>query len=364
MKLTINNKMLLEVLTQIGKFRGKEIQQNILFTAKEDGFTFQASDGEVTYIRRLPLSEGELEIGKVEVAGEIMLPIKFEEVARKLDKSTLTLEVKEQTLVVKQGKTSAKVILLTGEFPSLPAGEKAEGLGLSKEVLAVMVNQTAFSASEKEGRPILKAVHMESGEDGFKIIATDSFRLSQKLIPNKINLPTLNIPAKKLSQVIESLAEKTPVNLIPFGNYIILETPNSEVYIRQLEGNFPEVSKLMKIDAKTKIKVTSKDMLSAIDRALTFAKDDNHRKITMVTEEKMLKVFSSGDEGSIEQFIEAELEGESIDITFNAKYAVDAIKSFQKDNIVFHIENEKRPIFIYSEDDKTLTQMVLPVRTK
>ncbi|MER2005860.1 MAG: DNA polymerase III subunit beta [Psychrobacillus sp.] len=364
MKISIENKVLLEVLTQVWKFRGKEIQQNILFTATEEGFTFQATDGEVTYVRHLPLVNGEQVNGKVEVAGEILLPLKFEQIARKLEMSTLSLEVKENELLVKQAKTTAKVVLIKGEFPTVPKGEKGEGLRLSKEALALLVNQTAFSAADHDSRPVLKAIHMEAGEDGFKIIATDSHRLSQKLISNKINLPTLNIPAKKLSNVIDTIEEGSSIDLIPYGNYILLVTPNSEIYIRQLEGTYPDVSKLVINKAKSKVKVKSKEMLSAIDRALTFVKSDNNRKITMKTEDNLLKMFSSADEGSIEQFIDVEVEGEAIDITFNANYAVAAIKSFQQETITFHIEDTSRPFFILSDDDPTLTQLVLPVRTK
>lgn len=364
MKLSINNKALLEVLSQIGKFRGKDIQQNVLFTANEEGFTFHVTDGEVTYIRRLPLVEQDEINGEVVTPGEVLLPPKFEEVARKLDKSTLNLEVTNTELLVKQGKTSAKVVLLTGDFPDVPKGEKAEGLRLTKEAWSLLVNQTAFAASESDSRPILKSLHMETGEDGFKIMATDSHRVSQRVIANKINLPTLNIPAKKLVNVIETLEAKATVDLIPFGNYILLETPQSDIYIRQLEGNYPELSKLINVKTNSKVKVDSKEMTSAIERALTFVKQDNHRKITMESQDNMLKVYSSADEGSIEQFVEVELEGEPINITFNANFTVAAIKSYQKEMITFHIENETRPFFILSDEDKTLTQLVLPVRKK
>lgn len=364
MKLTINNQKLLEVLTPLSRFRGNEILQNVLFAASEDEFSFRVTDGEVFYERRLSLQEGEDTIGKIEQTGEIMLPPKFEEVVRKLDKGDISLELKDQTLLLKQGKTTAKVNVMTGEFPPLPESEKGKSVKLSKEILAVIVNQTAFSASDKDSRPVLKAIHFEISEDGLKVVATDSHRLSQKMIKQKIELPTLNIPAKKLSNIIDSLEDKAEVILIPYGNYVLLETVNSMIYIRQLEGNYPDVSRLTNVNEKAKIKVNSKEILSAIDRALTFAKNGDHRQITIEPQENSLKVYSSADEGSIEQFVDVEITGEAFPLTINANYTVSAIKSFRQETVTFYLEAERKPLFIFSEEDPSLTQLILPVMTR
>lgn len=361
MKLTINNKLLLEVLNQIGKFRGKDILQNVQFSTNGKEFVFHVTDDEITYIRRLPYQIGEEVIGTVEEDGIIMLPTKFDEIVRKLDKKDISLELTGQTLLVKQGTTVAKVNVSTGDFPPMPVGERSGGLELSKELFAIMVNQTGFAASDKDTRPILKAIHMESVEEGFKIIATDSRRLSQRVSDIKNDLPTLNIPAKKLSQVIDTLEDNTTLNLIPFGNHIILETPNSDIYLRQLEGTYPDVSKLMTITGKTKVKVNSKDLLSEINRAMTFVKDDNNLSITFELLENKLKVYSSGDEGSLEGYIAADIEGEHFKFSVNSNYTVQAIKSFQQETVTFYICDPKRPIFILSESEPTLTQMILPV---
>ena len=54
---------------------------------------------------------------------------------------------------------------------------------------------------------------------------------------------------------------------------------------------------------------------------------------------------------------------ENIKISFSSKYMMDALKSFQTENIDLHFVGEIKPILIKSEDDETLTQLVLPIRT-
>ena len=42
---------------------------------------------------------------------------------------------------------------------------------------------------------------------------------------------------------------------------------------------------------------------------------------------------------------------------------MEALKSFQTDDIELHFVGEIKPILIKSEEDETLTQLVLPIRT-
>jgi NAD+ kinase len=52
-----------------------------------------------------------------------------------------------------------------------------------------------------------------------------------------------------------------------------------------------------------------------------------------------------------------------IRISFSSKYMMEALKSFQTDEIELHFVGEIKPILIKSEDDESLTQLVLPIRT-
>ena len=54
---------------------------------------------------------------------------------------------------------------------------------------------------------------------------------------------------------------------------------------------------------------------------------------------------------------------ENIKISFSAKYMMEALKSFNTDEVDLHFVGEIKPILIKSEKDETLTQLVLPIRT-
>lgn len=366
MKLKVQQSVLRKVFNEISKFRGKnELQHIHLAVTENDGLVFRATDGEVTYVKRVALLSGEDVMVEIKTPGELLLPPKFEEVTKKLSNGFISITLLDTMQIeVKQGKTSAKINGVVGDLPGIPEGVKEGGIALTTEVLAMLVSQTAFSASENESRPILKAVHMESDETSFKVISTDSHRLSRKTIPKPFKLPTLNIPARRLSDVVSTLEEKQSLSLIPVGNHILIQTDDREVYIRQLEGNYPDVNRLMTCNPKLKIKVNRKELLASIDRTMTFAKEDKNRPITIESQENTLRLYSSTDgSGTIEESLEASFDGEPLNFTINALFVSEALKSFATEEVTLNVESNTKPIFIFSDKDSSLTQMVLPIRT-
>ena len=78
------------------------------------------------------------------------------------------------------------------------------------------------------------------------------------------------------------------------------------------------------------------------------SKEHKDAKIGDVVEEKMKVKKSNKDD---------------IRISFSAKYMMEALKSFNSDEININYVGEVKPIILKSEDDETLTQLVLPIRT-
>lgn len=57
------------------------------------------------------------------------------------------------------------------------------------------------------------------------------------------------------------------------------------------------------------------------------------------------------------------LNKETIKISFVAKYMMEALKSFNSEKVEIKFVGEIKPIILKSNDDETLTQLVLPIRT-
>ena len=56
-------------------------------------------------------------------------------------------------------------------------------------------------------------------------------------------------------------------------------------------------------------------------------------------------------------------EDANIDISFSAKYMMDALKTFKDEDILILLNGDIKPIVIKSVTDESLIQLILPVKT-
>ena len=56
-------------------------------------------------------------------------------------------------------------------------------------------------------------------------------------------------------------------------------------------------------------------------------------------------------------------EKSNIDISFSAKYMLDALKTIADDEILIMLNNDVKPIIVKSLTDESLIQLILPIKT-
>ena len=102
-----------------------------------------------------------------------------------------------------------------------------------------------------------------------------------------------------------------------------------------------------------------------IDRVSILTSDKEKNIVTLETKDDYLILRSSSSEiGKVEEKMPITKDNkENIKISFSAKYMMEALKSFSTESVDIHFIGEIKPILIKSNEDETLTQLVLPIRT-
>jgi DNA polymerase-3 subunit beta len=85
----------------------------------------------------------------------------------------------------------------------------------------------------------------------------------------------------------------------------------------------------------------------------------------MITNKNSLTVTSLSSElGKVEEYLIVDKnESEDIDISFSSKYMLEALRSFEEDDILILLNSDVKPIIIKSVTDETLIQLILPIKT-
>ena len=150
-----------------------------------------------------------------------------------------------------------------------------------------------------------------------------------------------------------------------FSNKILFKYKNIIFQSNLLSGTYPNTSNLIPTDFAIIVNTNLNSYYSAIDRAalLTQSKDKNIVKMKIKNNNMVINSYAS-EIGKVEEKLEVESSSDAnIDISFSAKYMLDALKTMKDDEILILLNGEVKPIVIKSVTDESLIQLILPIKT-
>ena len=370
MKFVIKKNILLDNLLNTSKAISSRnlipILTGIKFDLKDEGLYLSASDSDIsirTFIKKEEITDI-IETGSIVISGKYIV-----EIIRKLPDNDISIEVVDGFNMIVQ--TTGSEFNLNGidpnEFPNLDLEDTKNPIVLNPIVFKNIVNQTFFCTSISETRPLLTGINFKLNDEILEVIATDSYRLARKQIVLKDKYENdfnIVIPSKNLVELSRMLDDdKENVYLHIFNNKVLFKYKNIIFLSRLISGTYPVSSNIIPTDFKIDIECNYSDLYDMIDRAslLTSDKDKNTIKLTLKNKELMIS-SNSPEIGKVEEKVAIENDGE-ISISFSSKYMLEAIKSFNSEIIHILMNNDNSPIIVKSNEEETLTQLVLPIKT-
>ena len=311
------------------------------------------------------------EIDTIEDIGTIIIPGKyFLEIIRKIDDEYLNIETDGLKIIIstKRGEYSLNG-MNSKEFPNIKMDLSTKPIKISQKILKTIINQTCFAVSTQESRPILTGINMTIDNDNLICVATDSYRLAKKIVKlDEIRTETTNIviPGKnllELSKILEDEEKNLELHIFPTN--VLIKTENMLFQSRLLNGSYPDTSKLIPTDFELTLTLPLIEFYNTIDRVslLTTEKDKNLVKMEVIDDNLMLS-STSQEIGKMEENMKVEKSNEKeIKIAFSSKYMMEALKTFETEDIEIFFNSEIKPIIIKNIENEDLIQLILPIRT-
>ena len=370
MKFIVKKEILLESLNNTSRAISTKnlipILTGIKFDLKEDGLYLYASDTDVSIRSFIPKDKLTSldEVGSIVIGGKYIV-----EIIRKLPSTDISIEVIDgYKLIISTDNTEFNLNGVNpNEFPNLDLDETKEPIIINTEVFKEMINQTVFATSPSETRPLLTGINFRISGNELEVLATDSYRLARKIvtidhdIENDINIV---IPGKNLIELTKMLDDdEATLELHLFSNKVLFKYKNMVFLSRLLSGTYPTTSNIIPKDFNIELECSFDDLFNMIDRASLLTSDREKNTIKLSLNKNELMISSNSPEiGKVEEKITVESDKE-INISFSSKFMLDAIKSFNKEKIVICMNNDSSPIVIKNNEDSSLVQLVLPIKT-
>lgn len=335
------------------------ILECILIDTTEDKIELIANDTELG-IRTV--IEGEIaEKGKIAIEAKML-----NDVVRKLPDNEVSIDIDDNlTANIKCGKSKFNIPCKSGDdFTVPPEIEKNESVTISQITLKDLIRQTTFSIGNGDNNKVMSGVHLLINDDILKFTSLDGHRISIRKVQlkNVYNDIEAIVPGKTLNEISKILngSAEDDVNIYITNNHVLFEFDNTIVVSRLIEGVYFNVDKMMSSDYETKITINKKNLYDCIDRSMLFSKEGNKKPIVVSINDEKLRLIVNSPLGSMDEEIEIEKNGKDINIGFNPKFVIDALKVIDEENIDIYFVNSKSPCYIKDENENYI-YLILPV---
>lgn len=333
---------------------------------------------------RLKLAATNLELGitawigaKIEEEGAITIPARtFSDLVNQLspERVDLDLNVRTQTLQVHCGATNSNIKGIdASEFPLIPQAGEDPGIAVPGQTLREVITQTAFAAATDDNRPILTGIYTRFDTDELTMAAADGYRLSVRTAPLDIGAmdPTeIVIPARTLNELARIITDEDEEVLIsiPRGrNQVIFHLKNVDVASTLLDGKFPDYNAIIPKSFSTNTKAYTSDLIRACRRAEIFARDVNNNAKVIVTPGEasapgaIRLEAASKERGDANAMVDATVEGENQEISFNVRYLLDVLSVIKEEEVLLESNGPSSPGVIRPVGRQDFVHVIMPM---
>jgi len=345
------------------------ILSNILVEVEQDTIIFTGTDLDIGLKQSIP--------AEVFEKGVLTLPAKkLFEVARESGSPTISFQEEEKNWVkITSGSSVYRLAgMVSDEFPQFPDYNREAMVELDSSVMNDLIDKTIFSiAQDKENMFTLTAALFKKIEEGdtkfLQMISSDGHRLSimKREVDEPIDRLQLNpvtlIPRRGVQEIRKFCEDRDTFQIGIEEKQVVLQSDDSLLIIRLLEGDFPDFQALLDVLTNENIiRINRLGFLESLKRINLFTEDLFHAIKMEVEENKIILTSQNADFGSAKDELEVEYTGDPLTLGFNCRYFIDTLQVMEGEIIEACINSNESPCLISSDDDKGFLSIIMPMK--
>lgn len=304
--------------------------------------------------------------GKIEAEGTVAINAQtLLQTVQNVPDKDISLVLEDEVLIVKtkQSETTINSVPFE-EFPTIPRIE-GSGQTINRATFAIGIKTAVFAVSQSSIKPELGSVLIHQlKEQTLTFVATDSFRLMEKTVPQKgvVLDDSVLVPGKnaiEIAKVCESRRDNP--ELVVSESQLSLTFPDG-VYItsRLTSGSFPDYHQIIPKEYVTHATLLKQDLAQVFKKTSIFL--NKFQQVTLILGDTDLTVTANnGEVGATTESVSAQVKGDELTLNFNQRYVHEPLAHIEDDSIILHCAGIGRPMVIEGVNDKSLRYLVMPM---
>ncbi len=326
------------------------------------------------YGSNLNISGYNLEIGittdieaTIQTEGEIVVSARlFLDIVRRLPEEIVMIETDERMVTyITCGNVDYQIVGMSSvEYPDLPSFEQTDGITVNSKILREMIRQTVYAVSENTAKPIYTGSLFEIEDSVFKIIAIDGYRMAIR--SENVDSESKNrfvVPGKTQLEVLKLLTDdEENVEIIIGQRHITFKVKNYRVISRLIEGTFLDYKSTIPTGNQTEIVINTRKIIESVERMSLLNNDRIQSPVRCNFADDEIKLSCASAVGRANDVISVPIMGEPVEIGFNNRYLLDALKNTDTDEIKLVLNGSLSPMIVKPVKGDSFLSIVVPMR--
>lgn len=336
------------------------ILANILLEAEGSLLKISVTDLEVAVIVVVP--------AQITTAGKITISAKnLFDIIREAPSEEVVIRTTDSNyteIIFKQSQYRI-LSLPASEFPKLP---KVEGdfSDIQTELFLKMLDKVYFAMSQDETRYHLNGVLIDKfSETEVATVATDGHRLAlskQELQLVGMKQKRIIIPRKGVNELRKMVGTHKKFQLAISERHVFIQTENQTLFIRLIDGEFPDYQRVIPDQNEVRIQVPRQDLIGALKRVSLLSSDRSHGVSLYFCNNSLTVSTSNPEIGEAKEEIILDYKGAVLNIGFNARYFLDVLSVIPDDMATVDFKDALSPTLISCSSDPGFRSVIMPMR--
>lgn len=293
------------------------------------------------------------------------------DIVRRLPAETVEIDVDDRLMATIRGGASEFQLIASDpeDFPEMPEVNFSECFQLSSGLLREMISGVLFAVGDNENKPIITGSLMEVSDRLFRMVGVDGYRLAVR--QEEIECPQEEsfrfvVPGEALKEIARILpdSDDSLCTIYPQRKHALFAFDRTRITTRLLEGEFLNWRAAVPTEQPIQLKLNRSNLISAVERVSLIISERLKNPVRCTFEGSKLKLCCVTALGRSYDEIDIPDCGTTLEIGFNNKYLLDALRACQDEEFVLGLKGALSPATLTPAEGDRYTYLVLPVRLK
>jgi DNA polymerase-3 subunit beta len=323
----------------------------------DDRLTVTGTDLELTI--RLSVPVGGQHDGSVVVPARLVADI-----VKAMPSGAVEVSLGDDELSISAGRSQFSVRPLSlGDYPAQVEPD-AEPVTLDSGQVADALRQVVRAASGDDARAVLTGVLLSSEDDGVKMVATDSYRLAVRDLPQSSMLSAgqkVLVPSRALTELQRILGGSDSLVVRLGAREAVFEAGTTKLTTRLIEGEYPNYRNLLPPSYPNTLTVGREALLEALRRVKILAQDSTPVRLALGGDTLQLTAITQ-DVGNAAEEIDAAYTGAEMTVAFNPDYLAAGVEAVEGDEVTLSTLDPMKPAVLRGVGHDDYLYLLMPVR--